>query len=92
MSGERYNVCLTAEERQLVLDALRGSAVTDDVFTRRQALIDKLLKLRDKSNPSTAGIYEFKGLDCPLCNTTTPHYRKYKSQDKFTCDSCGHSF
>lgn len=91
MSGEKYCVCLTAEERLLALNALSEHSAPA-VADFREALIDKLLKLRDKSNPNTAGVYEFKGLDCPLCNTTTSHYRKYKSQDKFTCDSCGHSF
>jgi hypothetical protein len=90
VSDGKYNLCLTAEERQLALDALGEHAMADGVFESRQALAHRLSKLRDKSDPNTAGVYEFKGLDCALCSTVTPHYRKYKSMDRFTCDSCGH--
>jgi hypothetical protein len=99
MSTERYYLCLTAEERQLVLEALNARAIPDVVADALgepnilgPTLINRLSNLRDKNNPNTAGVYEFKGLYCELCGTTTPHYHKYKSQDKYTCDSCGSSF
>jgi hypothetical protein len=85
----RYILHLTRDERDLLLDALSAVESLPLTDERKVKLIRKISDVRDKSNSNTAGIYEFKGLFCTFCVTTTSHYKRYKSRDKFTCDVCG---
>jgi len=74
-----FRLRINVEERQTLIDELDG---VDPV------LREKLLSLRDQSK-QTAGVYEFRGLDCASCGVQTPHFKLYKSNERWRCDECG---
>ena len=79
-----YFLRFTAEELQAVIDELDGCGLPGATSIR-----EKLLSLQLRRSGSTAGVFEFRGLDCTFCAKMTSHFKKYKSSDPWVCDECG---
>jgi hypothetical protein len=88
MKKSSFRIALSVEERKALCTALHNADYDRDPSDIRVKLYERLLSLRDRSK-STAGAYEFRSLECGVCKIQTPHFKKYKSANRWICDECG---